>query len=623
MALKFNPFTGTLDLVSDESGLVLQDVVDNSGAPAQLDLDLLDSGSGRDLEIDANGALAFKISQSNGLVDIGSPGTETSGINVNGTVYDLGLRINDVNGSATPGLLHLLKHSTTLPGIMVMSRSNSNDSSHGTVTSGQQLGRIVGTGWTGSHYDVFGDIIIGADDSGTIGSTSSPGRILFRTTTDSAQTPTTALEIDNEQNSFFSGDITLNNTVSWTFSTSASDITLMPSTINPVLNKFSLNAPIDLNYSFSTTATAEYGTLANVSGTYTFPSNAFNFNYMIFSNVTYDISNLVWNHGALLAKNIYNFSAECFGTYNLFSSESKINITGNNGLPNVIIFRDATTTLASTASGPSTKLYKSFHSQVTVSANASLSGTYSQIDAFVADFRVTAASGGTAGTSEYNSFRVGTPTATGAGTKIITAHNGLYLPASSPATNFFGIRSKVLSNSGANAFFYHTGTAHGIIGSDTARLQFGAGFDSEIGFNGANFIIDPDLVGSGRVYIGATGDDDMLLNSIEIDGDLNHDGANIGFYGVAPVARPAAYTQTYATATRTHAALTSATLTDITGGTANTTLVAISGSGDDANINNNFADLAAQVNALRVDIENAKQVLNQVIDDDQLQGLKQ
>jgi hypothetical protein len=36
-------------------------------------------------------------------------------------------------------------------------------------------------------------------------------------------------------------------------------------------------------------------------------------------------------------------------------------------------------------------------------------------------------------------------------------------------------------------------------------------------------------------------------------------------------------------------------LTDSTGGTANNTLVAISGSGDDANINNNFADLAAKI----------------------------
>ena len=46
-------------------------------------------------------------------------------------------------------------------------------------------------------------------------------------------------------------------------------------------------------------------------------------------------------------------------------------------------------------------------------------------------------------------------------------------------------------------------------------------------------------------------------------------------------------------------------LTDSTGGTANDTLVAISGSGDDAEINNNFADLSAKVNELRTACENA------------------
>lgn len=110
---------------------------------------------------------------------------------------------------------------------------------------------------------------------------------------------------------------------------------------------------------------------------------------------------------------------------------------------------------------------------------------------------------------------------------------------------------------------------------------------------------------------------------MEINGDLNHDGTNVGFYTVAPTARPSAYTQTYSTATRTHANLTAATLTDGGGGTANSATVAIAGTGDDANINNNFADIVAQINALLADITNVKQVLNQVIDDHQLNGLLQ
>ena len=128
-------------------------------------------------------------------------------------------------------------------------------------------------------------------------------------------------------------------------------------------------------------------------------------------------------------------------------------------------------------------------------------------------------------------------------------------------------------------------------------------------------------------------------SEFEINGDLNHDGSNVGFYGVAPATRPAAYTQTYSAATRTHSNLTSATLTDNSGGTANTTVQALTDPADtpitaDAlrddlvanlipELRNNFADLAAQINALIVDLTNAKQVLNQAIDDHQLNGLLQ
>lgn len=90
------------------------------------------------------------------------------------------------------------------------------------------------------------------------------------------------------------------------------------------------------------------------------------------------------------------------------------------------------------------------------------------------------------------------------------------------------------------------------IGSDIA---FGAGdvnenADALIYYNGTNFIIDPDNVGSGIVLIGVTGDDNMRLTDIEIDGDLNHDGSNVGFFGTAPAAQSAAYNITNVTTDR-------------------------------------------------------------------------
>jgi hypothetical protein len=95
----------------------------------------------------------------------------------------------------------------------------------------------------------------------------------------------------------------------------------------------------------------------------------------------------------------------------------------------------------------------------------------------------------------------------------------------------------------------------------------------------------------------------------------------LGFWNATPIVRPSAFTQTYATATKTHAALTSATLTDSTGGTANTTVQDVTAAFDQIILNNNFADIVAQVNALRVDLENAKQIINAVIDDGQSIGL--
>jgi hypothetical protein len=115
--------------------------------------------------------------------------------------------------------------------------------------------------------------------------------------------------------------------------------------------------------------------------------------------------------------------------------------------------------------------------------------------------------------------------------------------------------------------------------------------------------------------------------------------SQIGFYNIGPVARPSAFTQTFATSSATCAALTSATLTDNSGGAANATVEALTDPADTpitadalrddlvANIipqlRNNFADLTAQINALRVDLDNAKKNITKIIDDGQSLGLLQ
>ena len=88
----------------------------------------------------------------------------------------------------------------------------------------------------------------------------------------------------------------------------------------------------------------------------------------------------------------------------------------------------------------------------------------------------------------------------------------------------------------------------------------------------------------------------------------------LGFFGATLAARPSAYTQTYATADKTHSNATSADL--VTTAVTQTTPFGFAGAAQgDA--------IATQFNALRVDVLDLKQLVNSVIDDLQALGLLQ
>ena len=132
-------------------------------------------------------------------------------------------------------------------------------------------------------------------------------------------------------------------------------------------------------------------------------------------------------------------------------------------------------------------------------------------------------------------------------------------------------------------------------------------------------------------------EDNQASNIFHIMANNGSNAGQIGFFGAAPVVRPSAYTQTYSTADKTHAARTASTLTDNSGGTADTTIAlippvstpAMPGSeADIAEVNamasairDAIADLAAQVNNLITDQQDTAQALNSVIDDLQALGL--
>jgi hypothetical protein len=101
---------------------------------------------------------------------------------------------------------------------------------------------------------------------------------------------------------------------------------------------------------------------------------------------------------------------------------------------------------------------------------------------------------------------------------------------------------------------------------------------------------------------------DVVVNATT-GSKIGQSGSKIGFFGVAPVIRPSALTQTYATASATHANQTQ--LAAPAGGTG----LAAGAWSTAAN-----RDLAiASINAARTDIANLKNFVNQVVD--QLQAL--
>lgn len=106
--------------------------------------------------------------------------------------------------------------------------------------------------------------------------------------------------------------------------------------------------------------------------------------------------------------------------------------------------------------------------------------------------------------------------------------------------------------------------------------------------------------------------DPILSNSGSISGALTHTGTSLGFFGATPVSQPAQYTQTYATATRTHLGMTAASA-------ASPTLTLVSPLGFSSSAQ--FQAMSDAINNLVIDMGNVKQVLNAVIDDLQSLGL--
>lgn len=242
----------------------------------------------------------------------------------------------------------------------------------------------------------------------------------------------------------------------------------------------------------------------------------------------------------------------------------------------------------------------------------------------------------------------------------VTNAYGMYLrldnasTAGSVVTNFYGINIAGTSGAGTvtnkytfcagdNAGTWLIGDANNMMLGSTTGTKIGTATTEKLGFFNATPIVQPanttdlgtvlsnlGLRASGTAYPITTSGAVHFTGGVTIDtGNLTITDKDIvlgtttgtkigtattqklGFFNATPIVQGAAFTQTYATASHTHAAVTQ--LAAPAGGTGT------AAGGWDTAANRNLA--IASINAARTDIANVKQVLNALIDDLQALGL--
>lgn len=198
----------------------------------------------------------------------------------------------------------------------------------------------------------------------------------------------------------------------------------------------------------------------------------------------------------------------------------------------------------------------------------------------------------------FNSLSSGTITSHTA------ASTSIRLNSAGNSTNAYGYQIiPILSNSGSITSY------RGFNARTPSRTSTGT-ITTAYGFYAEAQKVTGVTTGYGFYQAGAS-DLNYFAGDVEIDGALNHDGTTVGLYGVTPVVRASAYTQTYSTTSRTHE---------------NVTAVNPAAYGAGANGYSTAAmaqAIHAEVIALRADLINVKNVLNSVIDDSQAIGIAQ
>ena len=167
--LRYNGNTGKFDFADATAGDLTNpfDRITNGDYSAVID----ESGN---VSLPANATVA-------GALVVGNAGDETEGIDVNGTTYKSSFIVTDIGGEdQAQAILH--RHSTSQEPLIVGARSNTDDDTDADVTNGMSLMSMIGTGYVGSDYQLFGQVQISAADDGILSATNSPGKITLQIT---------------------------------------------------------------------------------------------------------------------------------------------------------------------------------------------------------------------------------------------------------------------------------------------------------------------------------------------------------------------------------------------------------------------------------------------------------
>ena len=130
------------------------------------------------------------------MTKFGDPGFETNSVLLAGVAQAAPIYKSDVvNSYNNTAILH--EHSTTSANIILGVRSNSDTSAHTAVVASQPLLTLKAGGWGATSYEPACQIDLQTAAAGTFSDTSMPGKISFKTSANSAITPTERLALDS------------------------------------------------------------------------------------------------------------------------------------------------------------------------------------------------------------------------------------------------------------------------------------------------------------------------------------------------------------------------------------------------------------------------------------------